>query len=220
MSKNPLDHDQSLYEYLKAHSLRESEPQRRLREATAGMDKAVMQVSPDQGQFMALLVRLLDARTIVEIGTFTGYSALSMAQAMAPDGRLYACDISREWTDVGRPFWEQAGVADRIEVCIAPALQTLERLSADGLDGQVDLVFIDADKTGYHDYYEAALGLLRPGGLVVVDNVFWSGAVADPSKDDEDTRALREISRHIHQDERVDGSMIAVGDGIYLARKR
>ena len=220
MSKSPFDHGEALYDYLCEHGVRESEPLRLLRRATAGMDSAVMQISPDQGQFMGLMVRLIGARTVVEVGTFTGYSALAMAEALPEDGRLYACDVSREWTDVGRPFWEQAGVADKIDLRIAPAVETLDEFLAQGMAGDVDMVFIDADKANYLNYYERALALLRPGGLVMVDNVFWGGAVADPDNQTEDTQAIRALNDRIAGDDRVDATMIAVGDGLFMARKR
>jgi caffeoyl-CoA O-methyltransferase len=179
-----------------------------------------MQISPDQGQFMALLVKLLDARIIVEVGTYTGYSALAMAGALPGDGRLIACDISREWTNIGLPFWEQAGVRDKIDLRIAPALDTLDQLLEQGLAGKVDLVFIDADKTSYVNYYDRAYRLLRPNGLILIDNVFWSGAVADPDITDEDTIAIRRLNDLVSRDDRVDISMISVGDGLFLARKK
>ena len=220
MSKNPFGHGQELYDYLKSVSVRESPELALLRKATQGMDSATMQISPDQGQFMALLVKLLDARIIVEVGTYTGYSALAMAGALPGDGRLIACDISREWTNIGLPFWEQAGVRDKIDLRIAPALDTLDQLLEQGLAGKVDLVFIDADKTSYVNYYDRAYQLLRPNGLILIDNVFWGGAVADPDITDEDTIAIRQLNDLVSRDHRVDISMISVGDGLFLARKK
>ncbi|MXZ80987.1 MAG: SAM-dependent methyltransferase [Gammaproteobacteria bacterium] len=219
MAKNPVKNTEQMYRYILDHSLRESESLRMLRETTSSMEQAMMQISPDQGQFMALLVKLIAARTIVEIGTFTGYSTLAMAEALPSDGRLIACDISREWTSVGRPFWEHAGVDGKIDLRIAPALETLDGLLDSGFAERIDLVFIDADKANGLDYYERALALLRPGGLVLVDNAFWGGAVADPNNTEEDTRAIRNLIRFAHGDARVDVSMISVGDGLLLARK-
>ncbi|MCY4314443.1 MAG: class I SAM-dependent methyltransferase [Gammaproteobacteria bacterium] len=184
------------------------------------MEQSMMQISPDQGQFMALMVKLMGAKTIVEIGTFTGYSALAMAQALPPDGRLIACDISREWTLVGRPYWEQAGVSQNIDLRLAPALDTLDELLQSGFKESVDMVFIDADKENGIAYYERSLQLLRPGGLVIADNAFWGGAVADPDNTEVATEAIRDLTRLIHKDSRVESSMIAVGDGLMLARKR
>ncbi len=220
MSKNPFDFSEELYEYVKSVSLRESEQLRLLREATQGMELANMQISPDQGQFMAMLVKLVNAKCIVEVGTFTGYSALAMAQALPDDGRLIACDISREWTGIGQSFWEQAGVADRIDLRIGPALDTMDELLNEGLAGTVDLIFIDADKGNYQHYYQRGIELLKTNGLIVVDNVFWDGAVIDDRNQKEDTVSIRNMNRIIYRDQRVDISMIAIGDGLFLARKK
>ena len=220
MSKNPFNFSEELYEYVKSVSLRESEQLRLLREATQGMELANMQISPDQGQFMAMLVKLMNAKCIVEVGTFTGYSALAMAQALPDDGRLIACDISREWTRIGQPFWEQAGVADRIDLRIGPALDTMDELLDEGLAGTVDLIFIDADKGNYQHYYQRGIELLKTNGLIVVDNVFWDGAVIDDRNQKEDTVSIRNMNRIIYRDQRVDISMIAIGDGLFLARKK
>ncbi len=219
MSKNPFDFSEELYEYVKSVSLRESEQLRLLREVTEKMELANMQISPDQGQFMAMLVKLMNAKCIVEVGTFTGYSALAMAQALPDDGRLIACDISREWTRIGQPFWEQAGVADRIDLRIGPALDTMDELLDEGLAGTVDLIFIDADKGNYQHYYQRGIELLKTNGLIVVDNVFWDGAVIDDQNQKEDTVSIRNMNRIIFRDQRVDISMIAIGDGLFLARK-
>lgn len=219
MSDRSLNLDDTLYDYLLAHSLREHPEQIALREATRGHPHAGMQISPEQGQFMALLVKLLGARLTVEVGVFTGYSALSVALALPDDGRILACDISEEFTSVGRPYWQRAGVARKIDLRLAPALQTLDAELAAGASGRYDFAFIDADKTGYADYYERCLQLLRPGGLIAIDNVLWSGAVARPAQD-EDTRALQAFNERLHGDERVDLSMLPVGDGLTLARKR
>lgn len=219
MSNRSLGLDDTLYDYLLAHSLREHPEQIALREATRSHPRAGMQISPEQGQFMALLVKLLGARHTLEIGVFTGYSALSVALALPDDGRILACDISDEYTSVGRPYWKRAGVAHKIDLRLAPALQTLDAELAAGASGRYDFAFIDADKTGYADYYERCLQLLRPGGLIAIDNVLWSGDVAQPARDD-DTRALQALNQCLHNDERIDLSMLPVGDGLTLARKR
>ncbi len=220
MSKNPLNHEAALYEYLVSVSVRESDALKQLREATRKMEMAMMQISPDQGQFMAMLVQLVNAKTVIEVGTFTGYSTLCMAQALPEDGRVIACDISTEWTDIGKPFWKQAGVAEKIALRIGPALDTLDALISSGLEGHVDLVFIDADKVNYGEYYERAVRLVRRNGLIVVDNVFWGGAVIDEENNEESTTAIRMINRRISRDDRVDIAMVAVGDGLFLARKK
>jgi predicted O-methyltransferase YrrM len=211
---------EALYAYLLDVSLREDDVLRRLREETAGMENANMQIGPDQGQLMALLVDLVGAKNVLEIGTFTGYSALAMALALPEDGRLVACDISEEWTSVGRRYWEEAGVADRIELRLAPAAETLRALLAEGRAGTFDFAFIDADKGGYETYYESTLELLRPGGLVAVDNTLWEGKVADPTVHDADTEAIRAFNRKLEGDERVSLSLVPIGDGLTLARKR
>ena len=219
MSNRSLILDDTLYDYLLAHSLREHPEQIALREATRSHPRAGMQISPEQGQFMALLVKLLGARHTIEIGVFTGYSALSVALALPDDGRILACDISDEYTSVGRPYWKRAGVAHKIDLRLAPALRTLDAELEAGASGRYDFAFIDADKTGYADYYERCLQLLRRGGLIAIDNVLWSGAVARPARDD-DTRALQALNQRLHDDERIDLSMLPVGDGLTLARKR
>jgi predicted O-methyltransferase YrrM len=178
-----------------------------------------MQISPDQGQFMALLVKLLGARRTIEVGTFTGYSALTVALALPPDGRVLACDVSDEYTRIGRPFWQQAGVADRIELVLAPALQTLDARLAAGESGRYDFAFIDADKSNYDLYYERCLALLRPGGLIALDNMLWGGAVARPATD-ADTLALQALNSKLQGDQRIDHALLTVGDGLALARKR
>jgi predicted O-methyltransferase YrrM len=211
--------DATLFDYLLANSLREHPAQAALRDATRTMPHAGMQISPDQGQLMALLVRLMGARRTLEIGTFTGYSALSVALALPDDGRLLACDISDEYTRVGRPFWRQAGVEARIELVLGPALATLDARLAAGEALAYDFAFIDADKTGYDAYYERCLQLVRSGGLIAIDNTLWNGAVARPAQD-EDTAALQALNAKLHHDERIDLAMLTVGDGLTLARKR
>jgi predicted O-methyltransferase YrrM len=220
MSNRTLNLDETLYRYLLDHSLRENALMRQLREATAGLEMARMQIAPEQGQFMALLVELLGAEHIIEIGTFTGYSALCMAQALPEHGELVCCDVSKEWTDIGRPFWREAGVEQRIHLHIAPALETLDSLIANGRAGSFDMAFIDADKTSYLEYYERCLKLLRDGGLLLFDNTLWGGAVADPANQEADTQALRALNDCLHDDARVSISLVPVGDGLTLARKR
>jgi len=212
--------DDRVYDYLLAMSVREHPAQVGLRAATADMPLAVMQISPEQGQFMGLLVELIDARRAIEIGTYTGYSALAVALALPDDGQLIACDISEDYTRVGRPFWDQAGVARKIDLRLAPALDTLDGLLADGEAGRFDFAFIDADKDNYDAYYERCLRLMRPGGLIAIDNVLWEGKVADPAVQDSDTRAIRALNDKLKDDDRVTISMLPVGDGLTLARKR
>ncbi len=220
MSKRTITLDDRLYDYLSAVSLREPELLARLREETAALPEARMQIAPEQGQFMAMLVRLMSAREILEIGTFTGYSALAIALALPPDGHIVACDVSAEWTAIGRRYWREAGVAERIELRLAPAIETLEALLADGGEDRFDFAFIDADKSGYHAYYEACLKLVRPGGLIVVDNTLWDGRVADDSVQDANTCAIRTFNAAVHEDVRVDLSLVPIGDGLTLARRR
>jgi predicted O-methyltransferase YrrM len=220
MASRPTEITERLYDYILDTSLREPPALARLREETTALPMAAMQIAPDQGQFMRLLVELIGARQTLEVGTFTGYSALSVALSLPPDGRVVACDISEEYTAVARRYWADAGVADKIELRLGPAIETLDALLAAGGSGAFDFMFIDADKTGYDSYYERGLRLVRPGGLIAVDNVLWNGAVADPSRDDEDTRAIRALNAKMRGDERVSVSLVAVGDGLMLARKR
>jgi len=219
MARRTLLADDALYDYALAHTLREHPEQTALRAATASHPLAMMQIAPEQGQFMALLAKSIGARRAIEIGVFTGYSALSVALALPADGRLVACDISDENVRIGVPFWQRAGVADRIDVRIAPAAETLRAMVAAGEAGRHDFVFIDADKTSYDVYYELSLVLLRRGGLVVVDNTLWGGAVARPAESAE-TRALQALNTKIHGDERVDMVLLPFSDGVTLARKR
>ena len=219
MSRRSLPLDDALYRYIVDHSLREHPAQTALRAATASHPHAGMQISPEQGQFMALLVKLMGVRRAIEIGVFTGYSALTVALALPDDGRLLACDISDDYTRVGRPFWQQAGVAHKIELKLAPAIETLDAQLAAGRAGQFDFAFIDADKTGYDAYFERCLQLLRPGGLIAIDNTLWGGSVARPA-DSEDTAALQALNAKLHRDERIDLSLLPIGDGLTLASKR
>ncbi len=220
MSNRSIVLTDSLYDYMNSVSLREAPALRALREETAALTQSRMQISPEQGQFMALLVRLTGARRCLEVGVFTGYSSLVTALALPDDGRIVACDISEEWTAVARRYWREAGVAHRIDLRLAPADDTLDALLAAGNEGSYDFAFIDADKGGYASYYERALKLLRPGGLLLVDNTLWSGRVADPAATDADTVALRQFNTVLHADERVDLSLVPIGDGLTLARKR
>jgi caffeoyl-CoA O-methyltransferase len=201
--------------YIQEHSVREPVILRELRAATAPLPNAGMQIGADQGQFMALLVQAIGARSCLEIGTYTGYSALAVALALPPDGTIVCCDRSEEWTAVGRPFWEKAGVAHKISLRIGPALETLKTLK-----GPFDFVFIDADKTNYDNYYEACLPMLRHGGIIAVDNTLWSGWVIETKRRDADTVALRKFNDKLHRDERVTLSLLPLGDGVTLALKR
>ena len=210
-----------LLTYVRDVSLREDAVLRELREETAGYPMGTaMQVMAEEGQLLAFLVRLIGARRVLEIGTFTGYSTLCMARALPAAGRLVTCDLTDRWPAIGRPYWERAGVADRIEVRIGDARDTLAGLLAHGAADTVDLVFVDADKAGYREYYEAALRLVRPGGLLVLDNTVLFGQVVDPAAQDADTLAIRQLNDVLHGDDRVDLAMLPMADGITLARKR
>ena len=220
MSNRTLSLDNALYHYLLDASLREHPVLARLRAETARHPQVNMQIAPEQGQFMALLVRLMGATRCLEIGVFTGYSSLAVALALPAEGRIMACDVSEEYTAVARRYWAEAGVAERIELRLAPALETLDALLAGGAAGSYDFAFIDADKEAYAGYYERALQLLRPGGLIAVDNTLWDGAVADPADQSADTVAIRAFNERLHQDARVDLSLVPIGDGLTLARKR
>ncbi len=219
MSRSTLKLTDSVYKYMLEHSLRESDACRQLREETAPMKMGMMQVSPEQGQFMAFLVQLTGTRRALEVGTFTGYSALCVAQALPSDGQLVCCDVSEEWTSVGRRYWQEGGVNDRIDLKIGPAVDTLQALREGGEEGTYDFAFIDADKENYLNYYESVLSLLRTGGLLLIDNVLWGGSVVDPEKNDDDTNAIRSLNRHLLKDDRVVLSMLPVGDGLTLLIK-
>ena len=219
MSSKPTPLTDALYDYLLAQSLREPQLLRALRERTASMPHGGMQISPDQGQFMALLVRLMGARRTLEVGVFTGYSSLSVALALPDDGRIVACDVSAEWTAIAREYWKKAGVEGKIDLRLAPALATLDELIAQGAAGQYDFAFIDADKGGYRGYYERCLKLIRRGGLIAVDNTLWNGWVADSANQEKDTQAIRAFNEHLHADRRIALSLIAIGDGLTLALK-
>lgn len=221
MSNQFLAMSELLYAYIMNNSLREPDVLRRLREETLATNPhAGMAISPVQGQFMMLLLKLIGAKKTLEVGVFTGYSSLCTALTIPADGQVYACDVSEEWTSVARRYWAEAGVADKITLKLAPANETLGALLADGHAGTFDFAFIDADKSNYDDYYERALKLVRKGGLLVFDNMLWYGKVADQNVTDEDTVALRALNAKLHQDERVFASLIAVGDGMNLAIKQ
>lgn len=210
----------TLADYVDRNWLREDLLKRRLREETAKTPRAGMQISAHQGQQIGLLARAIGARRAVEVGTFTGYSSLCIAEALPEDGKLWCCDISEQWTAVARRYWKEAGLDRRIELTIGPALGTLDRLLAQGFAGQLDLAFIDADKEEYDAYYERCLELVRRGGLVLIDNVLWGGSVADPADNDADTKAIRALNAKLKTDERVELGLFAVGDGMTCTLKR
>jgi O-methyltransferase len=212
--------DDEIQQYVLDVSLREDTIARELRIATSQVFEHRMAVSPEQGQLLGFLVGLISATTVVEVGVFTGYSTLAMARAIHPDGRIIACDYNQEWADIGRPFWERAGVAHRIQLELRPAAQTLDALLAAGAAGTVDFAFIDADKENYPLYYERCLELLRPGGLMAIDNVLLTGNVARPEISDPETNSMRTLNSALRNDERVELSMLPVFDGITLAYKR
>ena len=210
----------SISDYVFDNSVRDDPLLRALREETAQDDMARMQISAEQGQLMALLVKLTGAKRIIEVGTFTGYSSLCMARALPEDGELICCDLSEQWTNIAKRYWQQAQVAQKIKLVLAPAQQTLQTLIDDQQQNQFDLAFIDADKESYDAYYEQCLQLLRSNGVILLDNMLWSGRVADPEFDDEDTLAIRRLNQKLLEDQRVDVSLLTVADGISLIRKR
>ncbi|WP_159788493.1 class I SAM-dependent methyltransferase [Sodalinema gerasimenkoae] len=219
MSPKTLGLSPQLHDYLLNISLREHPVLQQLRQETAHLPGARMQIAPEQGQFMALLVQLLGARKTLEIGTFTGYSALVVALALPPEGRLVTCDIDETTTAIARRYWQQAGVADNIELRLAPALDSLDQLLAAGEAESFDFAFIDADKRNYPHYYEKSLQLVRSGGLIAIDNVLWSGQVADETVSDKRTQAIREFNLALHQDDRISLSVVPIADGLTLALK-
>jgi len=219
VSNQTIEVTDDIYRYMLDVSLREAPVLAELRQRTAEHPQVAMQISPEQGQLMALLVRLSGARRCLEIGVFTGYSSLAVALALPDDGCVVACDVSEEYTRIAREFWELAGVADKIDLRLAPALDTLQGLLDQGQAGRFDFAFIDADKGNYLDYYEKSLHLLRPGGVIAVDNTLWSGRLVSPDPDDADSLALDAFNRHLHGDPRVDISLIPIGDGLTLVRK-
>jgi predicted O-methyltransferase YrrM len=220
MSNKTLQLPDYIHEYLVAHGPRETPHLRQLREETARLPMARMQIAPEQGQFLAFLVRLLGVHQAVEVGVFTGYSALWQAQAMPEDGRLVGCDIDPEWTRIARRYWQEAGVDDRIDLRLGPAIETLDTLLEQEGEGGFDLAFIDADKERYDAYYERCLRLLRPGGVCAIDNVLWSGRVAKPRCRDADTLALRAFNDKLRNDGRIHMAMVPIADGVTLAMKR
>ena len=215
-----LQIDERLFHYIVEHSVRDHPALAALREATAKLEDGGMQIGADQGQVMQLLVKLIGARNCIEIGVFTGYSSLAVALALPADGRIVACDVSEDWTAIARKHWKMAGVEGKVDLRIAPALETLDTLLAQGGAGRYDFVFIDADKPNYLAYYERCMTLLRSGGLIAIDNTLWSGEVANPAKNDRSTVAIRAVNDRVHGDDRVDGALLAIGDGVTLARKR
>ena len=210
---------ESVDQYLRTVVARETPLQERLRAETSRLPMGGMQIGADQGVLLAFLIRLIDAKNAIEVGTFTGYSALAVASALPPGGRLVCCDVSAEWTAIARRYWAEAGVAGKIELHLRPAQETLAALLQKDGAGTFDFAFIDVDKTGYDAYYEACLALLRSGGLIAIDNVLWSGTVADPSDQKPDTVALRAITAKVRDDSRVDACLLSIGDGVLLARK-
>ncbi len=220
MANRTISMTDQLYNYLLASSLREPEILRRLREETAPFPHSMMQTAPEQGQFMALLLQLIGAVNTIELGVYTGYSSLWTALALPPEGGIIACDINEEWTSMARRYWQEAGVAQKIDLRLAPAVETLDALLKEGKHGSFDFVFIDADKEYYEAYYERSLELLRPGGLIAVDNVLWSGRVADPMASDEATEAIRAFNSKLRDDDRIKLSLVPIADGLTLALKQ
>jgi len=220
MSSKHLDLSGELWDYIRGMSLREPDVLQRLREETAPLPLARMQISPEQGQFMGLLIRLMEARMTIEVGVFTGYSSISVAMALPDDGKIIACDVSEEWTSIARRYWREAGIASKIDLRLRPALETLDGLLAEGRAGAFDFAFIDADKSNYSNYYERCMKLVRPGGLIAIDNVLWHGDVINPAKQDEDTLEIRAFNERVSRDDRVWVSMLPISDGLTLAMKK
>ncbi|RME00226.1 MAG: SAM-dependent methyltransferase [Bacteroidetes bacterium] len=220
MSRQTLSLTPELYQYILDVSLRENPVLTELREFTLSLEEANMQISPEQGQFMQMLVKLIGARNYIEVGVFTGYSSLAVALALPADGKIVACDVSEEWTSIGKRFWKKAGVSEKIDLRIALAADTLQQLLDQGLTGTFDFAFIDADKTGYDSYYELCLQLLRPGGLILFDNTLWSGKVVEENSEDEDVKAIRALNARLRRDERIDLCLLPMSDGVTMVRKR
>ncbi len=220
MTRKTICITDEIYEYLIASSLREPELLRKLREETATYAYREMQISPEQGQFMGLLVLLMGAVSALEIGVFTGYSSLCVASALPPEGRMVACDINEQYTSVAARYWKEAGVAHKIDLRLKPASVTLDQLISDGEEGAFDFAFIDADKENEYEYYERCLTLVRPGGVILIDNVLWSGRVADPAVNDPTTKSIREFNERVRDDERVDMVLVPIADGLTVAMKR
>ncbi len=219
MTKQTIGLEKNLYNYLLSVSLREPDVLTQLRQETSQLPMAQMQISPEQGQFMALLVKLIGAKKTLEVGVFTGYSSLITALALPADGKIVACDVSEEYTSIARRYWQRAGVADKIDLHIAPALETLDKLLASGEAESFDFAFIDADKGNYENYYERSLQLIRPGGLIAIDNVLWSGKVADSEVQDNQTNKIRFLNQKLHQDSRITLSLVPIADGLTLGMK-
>lgn len=220
MSNQTINLSPDLYRYMLDISLREADVLKALREETARLPNANMQIAPEQGQFMAMLVQLSGARRVIEVGVYTGYSSLAVAAALPHDGYLLACDISEEYTNIARRYWQQAGLDHKIDLQLAPAVETLQNLIDRNHLADFDFAFIDADKENYEAYYERCLKLLKPEGLIAVDNVLWNGSVINPDKQDADTCAIRAFNEKLLNDTRVDISLVPIGDGLTLARKR
>ena len=220
MSNKTINLDQQLYNYLLSVSLRESDILRKLREETAQHPRAGMQIAPEQGQFMALLIKLSGAKKTLEVGVFTGYSSLCIALVLPPTGQIVACDISEEYTAIARRYWQAAGVANKIDLRLAPAIETLDQLLADGQAETFDFGFIDADKRNYQAYYERSLQLIRPGGLIAIDNVLWSGRIINFEDNDKQTQAIRDFNQYLYQDNRISLSLVPIADGLTLALKK
>jgi caffeoyl-CoA O-methyltransferase len=219
MSRNYTPITDALADYIREVTLREPETLRRLREGTEDHPRASMQIAPEQGQFLHFLTRLIGARNVLEVGVFMGYSSSWIALALPPGGRIVACDVSEEYTAIARQTWREAGVEDKIDLRLAPAIETLDGLIAAGQSGAFDMAFIDADKRNYSNYYERALQLVRRGGLIAADNTLWDGSVIDPADQDPDTEAIRAFNRKLHADERVALTLATIGDGVTLACK-
>lgn len=220
MSNQTIKLTDPLYQYILDHSLRESEVCQQLRAETQKMEWSVMQIAPDQGQFMGFLIRMMGAKNIIEIGVYTGYSTLAMAYGLADDGKIIACDINKSWTDVAEKYWRKAGQQHKIELHLRPAAETLRQLLADNKASSFDFAFIDADKEAYDEYYELCLQLLVPGGVIAIDNVLWDGAVLHRDTEDGDTQAIQALNKKLKDDSRVDITMLPIGDGLTLARKK
>ena len=220
MSNRTIIITESIYQYLCDHSLRENPILKDLRDHTYDMEERAMQIAPEQGQFMQMLIKLIGAKNTIEVGVFTGYSSLAIALALPEDGRIVACDVNPQYTSVAEKFWVSAGVREKIDLRIGPAKDTLSELINDGLTGTFDFAFIDADKVNYNHYYERCLELIRPGGLITVDNVLWGGAVSNDGINDVDTNSIRALNDKLHQDERIELSLVPIGDGLTLAMKR
>lgn len=220
MANSTLGLDERVYEYLLNYGLREPAVLAELRRATEAEEMSEMRSAPEQGQFMAMLLKLMGAKHVLEVGTYTGYATLWMALTLPEDGEVHTCDVSERWTFVARRFWEQAGIQDRVHLHLRPALETLEGLLAQGMEDSFDFAFIDADKVNYQAYFEACLRLVRRGGIIAVDNVLWGGSVADPTDEQESTQAIRAFNRRLKGDTRVDIAMLPIADGLTLAMKR